>query len=82
MGNTGWATWPVGSRVVVRYRIPGGVTDALGVVLRVDASGVEIATKRGPVAVPGELITHAKLVPPAPVRRPRHPDPTEPGGPA
>lgn len=72
MGKQAWAEWSVGQRVVVRYRVPGGVTDALGELLRVDSAGVEVATKRGPVEVPAELITHAKLVPPAPPkRRPR-----------
>lgn len=71
MSNRQWATWHVGQRVVVRYRIPGGVSDALGVLNRVDESGVEVETKRGPVSVPGELITHAKLVPPAPAPRRR-----------
>ncbi len=71
MSNPRWAAWTPGQRAVVRYRIPGGVTDALGEVLRADAAGVEIATRRGPVEVPAELITHAKLVPPAPPRRRR-----------
>lgn len=73
MGKSAWTSWTIGQRVVVRYRIPGGVTDALGELLRVDETGVEIATKRGPVEVPGDLITHARGVPPPPRRRPRPP---------
>ncbi|QOR69843.1 hypothetical protein IM660_14435 [Ruania alkalisoli] len=65
-----WRTWRAGERVVVRFRIPeGGLTDALGELLRVDDSGVEVETRRGAVTVPAEAIVLAKRVPPPPPRR-------------
>ncbi|WP_159619997.1 hypothetical protein [Ruania rhizosphaerae] len=65
-----WRSWRAGERVVVRFRLPeGGLTDALGELLRVDDSGVEVETRRGPVAVPAEAIVLAKRVPPPPPRR-------------
>ncbi|WP_027286774.1 hypothetical protein [Ruania albidiflava] len=65
-----WRQWRVGERVVVRYRVEGGYSDALGELTRVDADGVEVSTRRGPVAVPAEDIVLGKHVPPPPA--PRH----------
>lgn len=58
-----------GTRVVVRYRIDGGQTDALGELLRVDAALCVVDTRRGPVSVALDSVTAAKPVPPAPARR-------------
>ena len=66
-----WREWQVGERVVVRYRVSGGYSDALGELTRVDSRGVEVGTRRGPVAVPAEDIVLGKRVPPPPARRPR-----------
>lgn len=66
-----WREWQVGERVVVRYRVPGGYSDALGELIRVDAEGVEVSTRRGPVAVPAADIVLGKYVPPPPAPRRR-----------
>jgi len=62
-------------RVVVRRRLGPDeellYSDVLGELLVVDDDGVLIETRRGRVQVPGQDITLAKIVPPAPVRRPR-----------
>lgn len=71
MAKVPWRTWHVGERVVVRYRIEGGFSDALGELLRVDETGVEVMTKRGPIAVPAEGIVLGKKVPPPPAPRNR-----------
>ncbi|WP_233571505.1 putative acetyltransferase [Cellulomonas triticagri] len=73
-----WRAWRVGDRVVVRRRLPEGspqpYTDVLGDLLAVDADGVTVRTRRaGDVRVPGAEIALGKVVPPAPVRRPRRP---------
>ncbi|GAA4543989.1 putative acetyltransferase [Amycolatopsis samaneae] len=60
---------PVGTRVVVRYRIEGGFTDALGTLLARDATTCTVDTKRGPVVVPLDAVVAAKPVPPPPERR-------------
>lgn len=70
-----WRTWTVGTRVVVRRRLgpddDHGWTDVLGELTRVDDDGVQVATRRGPVDVPGPEIALGKVVPPPPPRRPR-----------
>lgn len=67
-----WLEWQIGERAVVRYRTDDGAfSDALGELVRVDADGVEVATKRGVVSVPAAQIAIGKLVPPAPQRRRR-----------
>ncbi|TJY71635.1 hypothetical protein E4J89_03585 [Arthrobacter sp. CAU 1506] len=59
-----------GTRVVVRYRVEGGFTDALGDLLAVDADTCTVRTaRRGDVVVPLPAVTAAKQVPPAPPRR-------------
>ena len=60
---------PLGTRVVVRYRIEGGFTDALGPLRDRDATTCTVETKRGLVVVPLDAVVAAKQVPPAPVRR-------------
>ncbi|WP_247046364.1 putative acetyltransferase [Arthrobacter rhizosphaerae] len=60
-----------GTRVVVRYRIEGGVTDALGDLISVSVTGGEctVRTRRADVLIPLVLVVAAKEVPPAPPRR-------------
>ncbi|MGO4803521.1 hypothetical protein AB4089_00150 [Arthrobacter sp. 2MCAF15] len=60
---------PLGTRVVVRYRIDGGLTDALGeLVGRADGS-CTVRTRRSDVVIALPLVVAAKEVPPAPPRR-------------
>ena len=59
-----------GTRVVVRYRIDGGFTDALGdLVASSDAGSVTVRTRRAAVVIPLDRVVAAKEVPPAPERR-------------
>lgn len=75
----GWAPFLVpGERVVLRYRIDRrtaphgeGMTDALGVIERVDDHTVTVMTRRGQDTVVRGLVIAAKQVPPPPPRRPR-----------
>ncbi|WP_432515253.1 GNAT family N-acetyltransferase [Kineococcus sp. SYSU DK001] len=61
---------PVGSRVVVRHRLPdGSASDALGDLVAADATTLRIATRRGEVRVARADVLAAKPVPPPPVRR-------------
>ena len=62
---------PLGSRVVVRTRIPGGYTDALGFLRSRSAASVSVETKRGLVTLAMVDVVAAKEVPPAPEPRPR-----------
>jgi hypothetical protein len=62
---------PLGTRVVVRTRIAGGYTDALGVLRGRSAEFVSVETKRGLVTLPMQDVVAAKQVPPAPEPRPR-----------
>ena len=67
----------LGTRVVVRYRIEGGMTDALGELVARTDGGCTVRTRRTDVVIPLPLVVAAKQVPPAPPRRaPR----TPPGG--
>jgi hypothetical protein len=66
---------PLGARVVVRYRIPGGLTDVLGELQDRDASSCTVLTRRGPVTVALADVRAAKPVPPAPARRGPAPGP-------
>lgn len=59
----------VGMRVVLRHRIDGGFTDALGELTVSEPSTLTVQTRRGPVTVPRRDVVAAKEVPPAPVRR-------------
>ncbi|CAN5154128.1 hypothetical protein BH11ACT1_BH11ACT1_11920 [soil metagenome] len=72
--NQPWRTLTPGVRVVVRRRLGPDeellYSDVLGELLVVDDDGVLIETRRGHVHVPARDIALAKVVPPAPVRRP------------
>jgi hypothetical protein len=64
----------LGTRVVVRTTIPGGLTDALGYLRQVDRETCEVETKRGLVSLRLADVVAAKEVPPPPPRRgPRMP---------
>ena len=58
-----------GQRAVVRYRIAGGLTDALGTITALDPESCTIETRNGPVTIPWNLVTAGKPVPEAPARR-------------
>lgn len=62
---------PLGTRVVVRYRIEGGLTDALGDLVDRTGDGCTVRTRRADVVIPLSLVVAAKEVPPAPQPRPR-----------
>jgi hypothetical protein len=67
----------LGTRVVVRYRIEGGMTDALGELVACTDAECTVRTRQADVVIPLFLVVAAKQVPPAPPRRaPR----TAPGG--
>jgi hypothetical protein len=58
-----------GTRVVARYRIPGGFTDALGYVRSCDGTVCVIETRRSMVTVALVDVALAKAVPEPPARR-------------
>lgn len=58
-----------GTRVVVRYRIEGGFTDALGYLVSTSAGSCTIRTRQSDVEILLELVVAAKAVPPPPPRR-------------
>ncbi|HEX2246121.1 MAG TPA: hypothetical protein VHH13_01015 [Arthrobacter sp.] len=65
-----------GTRVVVRYRIDDGVTDALGYLIGLGPADCTVRTRRGDVVVPLDRVEAAKAVPPPPApRAPRSPAP-------
>lgn len=59
----------VGMRAVVRHRVPGGLTDAVGLIEALDAGSVSIDTPRGLELIAVSDVTVAKQVPPRPSRR-------------
>ena len=61
----------LGTRIVVRKRIEGGVTDAVGYLRSCDGAVCVVETKRGLVSVALADIVAAKEVPPPPAPRPR-----------
>jgi hypothetical protein len=64
----------LGTRVVVRYRIDGGLTDALGELVDKSDGECTVRTRRSDVVIALSLVVAAKEVPPAPPRRtPRAP---------
>ena len=70
---------PPGTRVVVRYLIEGGATDALGDLLEVTDERCTVRTRRGDVVIVLAGIVAAKPVPPPPARRaPRGPRASDP----
>lgn len=60
----------VGSRVVVRHRLPEGAgarfTDVVGTLTAADEQTLTIESRRGPITVARRDIVAAKSVPPAP----------------
>lgn len=64
------ATLSLGTRVVVRYRLDGAFTDALGYLRSRSLAECTVETKRGLVTVAVEDVVAAKKVPPPPARRP------------
>jgi hypothetical protein len=60
-------------RVVVRYRIQGGLTDALGHLVACDAGACTIRTRKADVVIQLSDVVAAKEVPPAPERRRPYP---------
>ena len=60
---------PAGTRVVVRYRLGEGFTDALGDLLSCTADEASVRTRRGDVVVRLADVVAAKPVPPPPPRR-------------
>ncbi|PVZ55421.1 putative acetyltransferase [Arthrobacter sp. H-02-3] len=60
---------PLGTRVVVRYRIEGGLTDALGELVERADGACTVRTRRSDVVIALPLVVAAKEVPPAPPRR-------------
>ncbi|MFP5252008.1 MAG: ferrous iron transport protein A [Actinomycetes bacterium] len=65
---------PLGTRVVVRYRLHGDThraTDALGDLVALDAVTCTVATRRGDVEIALADVLLAKPVPPPPAPRPR-----------
>jgi hypothetical protein len=54
-----WLHWRAGDRVVVRYREPDGLHDALGELL-------EVGPGAGDVRVPAEAMVTGRRVPPPP----------------
>lgn len=65
---------PLGTRVVVRYRLHGethAATDALGDLVAVDAAWCTVATRRGEISIAMADILLAKTVPPPPAPRER-----------
>lgn len=56
--------------MVVRYRVDGGLTDALGHLVATGDGGCTIRTRKADVVIPLDLVVAAKEVPPAPERRP------------
>jgi hypothetical protein len=59
-----------GTRVVVRYRIDSGLTDALGHLVATDDGQCTVRTRKADVVIPLDLVVAAKAVPPPPERRP------------
>lgn len=70
---------PLGTRVVVRYRIEGGLTDALGTLAERDETTCTVSGRRGDVVVRLDAVVAAKPVPPPPPRRRPRTDPSGPG---
>ena len=62
-----------GTRVVIRYTLGDGATDALGYLSGSNASACVVATTRGLVTVQYADVIAAKEVPPPPAPRNRRP---------
>ncbi len=61
-----WLQWTPGERVVLRYRLPDGLHDALGILMETTIDYVVIQTRRGPVRVEAATMVTGKKVPSAP----------------
>ena len=61
-----WMQWQVGQRVVVRYRKPDGLYDALGHLTEVEPTHVTVNTRKGLVTVPANVMVTGKRVPESP----------------
>ena len=60
---------PLGTRVVIRYRLESGATDVLGELIDRTPTTCEVRTRTGDVTVVLANIVAAKQVPPPPARR-------------
>ncbi|WP_223252918.1 hypothetical protein [Arthrobacter sp. AFG7.2] len=58
-----------GTRVVVRYRLEHGFTDALGHLVMCDGGACTVRTRQADVVIRLADVVAAKEVPPAPQRR-------------
>ncbi|WP_446698051.1 putative acetyltransferase [Arthrobacter sp. TS-15] len=58
-----------GIRVVVRYRIEDGLTDALGYLVGTTEGACTVRTRTSDVDIPLAMVIAAKEVPPPPPRR-------------
>lgn len=68
--TTPWLEWSLGSRVVVRRRLPeGGYSDVLGELVYRSATAVEVAHHGGTERIEAAEIAVGKVVPPPPERR-------------
>lgn len=65
------AQLPLGTRMVIRYRIDGGFSDALGDLTARDSLGCTITTRTGAVTIKYDDVQLAKAVPPPPAPRSR-----------
>ncbi|MEO8219979.1 MAG: hypothetical protein ABI563_04260 [Specibacter sp.] len=65
------AQLPLGTRVVIRYRIDAGLTDALGELVARDDHGCTVSTRAGAIDIKFDDVQLAKAVPPPPPRRER-----------
>ncbi|MFC8303604.1 hypothetical protein ACFUCV_07930 [Specibacter sp. NPDC057265] len=68
------ARLPLGTRVVVRHRIDGALSDALGELSSRDHFGCTITTRTGEVRIAFGDVQLAKAVPPPPAPRSRRLD--------
>lgn len=60
---------PLGTRMVVRHRIDGSLSDALGELTARDDASCTIATRSGAVIIKFDDVQLAKAVPPPPAPR-------------
>lgn len=58
-----WNTWPIGSRVTIRRRLPDGYSDVVGLVRGSSAAGLLVERRTGEqVWVPAEVIALGKII--------------------
>lgn len=67
---------PLGTRVVVRHRIDGALSDALGELTSRDELGCTVTTRGALVHIAYRDVQLAKAVPPPPAPRPRRSNPS------